>query len=69
MTHGKPPFPAGTSFHCSDTGYILLGEMLERETGHSLATAFRTLLGLDRLGLHHERSRDGVLDDPQAGRA
>jgi D-alanyl-D-alanine carboxypeptidase len=31
----------------------LLGEILERQTGHSLAAAYRTLLGFDRLGLQH----------------
>jgi D-alanyl-D-alanine carboxypeptidase len=53
MTHGKPLFPPGTSFRYADTGYVLLGEMLERETGRSLAAAYRTLLGFGRLGLHH----------------
>src|SRR5206468_13081783 len=43
----------GTDFHYSDTGYVLLGEILERQTGHSLAGAYRSLLGLDRLGLLH----------------
>jgi D-alanyl-D-alanine carboxypeptidase len=38
MTHGKPLFPPGTNFHYSDTGYVLLGEIL---------------LGFDRLGLRH----------------
>ena len=52
MTHGRPLFPPGTDFHYSDTGYILLGEILERQTGHSLAAAYRTLLSFKRLGLH-----------------
>ena len=52
MTHGRPLFPPGTDFHYSDTGYILLGEILERQTGHSLAAAYRTLLSFRRLGLH-----------------
>ena len=51
VAHGKPLSPPGTGFHYSDTGYILLGEILERQTGHSLAAAYRTLLGFDRLGL------------------
>src|SRR3954453_16379726 len=53
MTHGKPLFPPGTSFRYSDTDYILLGEILERRTGHGLATAFRALIGFKRLGLTH----------------
>jgi D-alanyl-D-alanine carboxypeptidase len=51
MTHGKPLAAPGAKFHYSDTGYILLGEMLERESGGSLAAAYRTLLGFERLGL------------------
>jgi D-alanyl-D-alanine carboxypeptidase len=53
MTHGKPLFPPGKDFRYADTGYVLLGEMLERETGHNLAAAYRALLGFDRLGLRH----------------
>src|SRR5262245_4186273 len=51
MTHGKPLSPPGAQFHYSDTGYILLGEVLERVTGHGLAAAYRRLLGFNRLGL------------------
>jgi len=51
MAHGKPYAPPGQEFHYSDTGYILLGEMLERLTGRSLAGAYRRLLGFDRIGL------------------
>jgi D-alanyl-D-alanine carboxypeptidase len=53
ITHGKPLFKPGTDFHYSDTGYVLLGEILERQTSHSLAAAYRTLLGFGRLGLRH----------------
>ena len=41
----------GEVFAYSDTGYILLGEMIERATGTSLADAYRTLLDFDGLGL------------------
>jgi D-alanyl-D-alanine carboxypeptidase len=51
MRHGKPLAAPGVKFHYSDTGYILLGEMLERESGGSLAAAYRTLLGFERLRL------------------
>jgi D-alanyl-D-alanine carboxypeptidase len=51
LTHGTPLFPPGTDFRYSDTDYILLGEILERRTGHGLAAAYRTLLGFGRLGL------------------
>ena len=53
VNHGKPLFPPDTDFHYTDTDYILLGEILERVTGRGLAAAYRTLLGFNRLGLHH----------------
>jgi D-alanyl-D-alanine carboxypeptidase len=51
MTRTKPLAPPGTEYHYSDTGYILLGEVLERVTGRRLAAAYRSLLGFKRLGL------------------
>jgi D-alanyl-D-alanine carboxypeptidase len=50
-THGKPLAPPGREFHYSDTGYILLGEILQRTTGHTLAWALRHLLRFQRVGL------------------
>ncbi len=46
-----PQSAPGTEFRYSDDGYILLGDMVERITGKSLAAAVREQLGLDRLGL------------------
>jgi D-alanyl-D-alanine carboxypeptidase len=51
MTHGRPLSRPGALYHYSDTGYVLLGEMLERVTGTRLADAYRTLLRFDRLRL------------------
>ena len=51
MTHGKPYARPGAEFHYSDTGYVLLGEILERATGGGLAHAYRGLLSFKRLGL------------------
>jgi D-alanyl-D-alanine carboxypeptidase len=51
MTHGKPFAPPGREFHYSDTGYVLLGEILERRTGLGLAGTYRSLLGFGKLGL------------------
>jgi D-alanyl-D-alanine carboxypeptidase len=51
ITRGKPYAAPAKEFHYSDTGYVLLGEILERTTGRPLAAAYRTLLGFDRLGL------------------
>lgn len=48
---GKPLDPPGTAFHYSDTGYILVGDIIERITGQSLGQAVRTQLRLDRLKL------------------
>lgn len=46
-TYGAP----GKVFHYSDTGYILLGEILEQVTGKSFASALRTLIGYEKIGL------------------
>ena len=51
MTHGQPAGAPGTVFQYSDTGYILLGEIVERLTGQGLAGAVRSGLHFDRLGL------------------
>lgn len=51
LEHGKPVGKPGERFHYSDTGYVLLGEIIERATGVSLGTAYRDLLGFERLGL------------------
>lgn len=41
----------GQTFEYSDTGYILLGEVIEQKMGTSLGAAVRSLLGLERLGM------------------
>ncbi|HEY0116792.1 MAG TPA: serine hydrolase domain-containing protein [Allosphingosinicella sp.] len=50
-TYADPPSAPGTEFRYSDTGYILLGDIIERITGKNLAAAVREQLRLDRLGL------------------
>lgn len=52
---GKP----GEAFAYSDTGYIILGEIIERSTGASLGVSFETLLRLDHRGLRHTRMERG----------
>jgi D-alanyl-D-alanine carboxypeptidase len=47
--YGKP----SEVYTYSDTGYILLGEIIEVTTGNAMAQAVRDLLAFDRIGLHH----------------
>lgn len=47
----QPVGEPGARFSYSDTGYILLGTIIERVTGESLPQAVRTELRLDDLGL------------------
>jgi D-alanyl-D-alanine carboxypeptidase len=47
---GTPVGEPGTVYAHSNTGYILLGEIIERATGTPLADAYRTLLDFE--GLH-----------------
>ncbi|MEO8451447.1 MAG: serine hydrolase domain-containing protein, partial [Gemmatimonadota bacterium] len=51
MDRGAPYGKPGEVYHYSDTGYILLGEIVERVSRMPLASAFRTLLNYDKLGL------------------
>jgi D-alanyl-D-alanine carboxypeptidase len=53
VSHGEPLGAPGSVFHYADTGYVLLGEVLERVTGENLAAAVRELLHFDDLGLRH----------------
>jgi len=48
---GKPWGMPGEVYHYCDTGYVLLGQILERTTGASLAKAARQLVGFDALDL------------------
>jgi D-alanyl-D-alanine carboxypeptidase len=51
MDYGDPQGAPGSAFRYSDTGYILLGDILERSTGEPLAVLIRRLLKLDKLKL------------------
>jgi len=51
MTAGAPYGAPGEVFHYCDTGYILLGEVLEVVTGQPMPASIRSLLGFDRLDL------------------
>lgn len=51
MEWGDPVGAPGQRFRYSDTGYILLGDIVERASGEPLPKAVRKLLKFDRLGL------------------
>ena len=49
---GEPIGPPGDQFSYSDTGYILLGEIIEKYTQADLDEGIKSLLGLEDLGLN-----------------
>ena len=51
MAWGDPYGGPGEVFRYSDTGYVLLGQVLERTAGKPLPATVRELVGFDRLGL------------------
>lgn len=53
MEFGDPVGKPGENYLYSDTGYILLGEIIERFYGGDLAVGIRTLVGFDKLGMQH----------------
>lgn len=60
----------GERFAYSDTGYVILGEILERATGRPLDAALQELLALQRRGLSHTRmERDGDAAAPDFAHA
>jgi D-alanyl-D-alanine carboxypeptidase len=48
-----PVGPPGAQFRYSDTGYVLLGAIVERYSGKPLGPAVRALVGFEQLGLTH----------------
>ncbi len=48
---GAPHAAPGQVFTYCDTGYVLLGEVVERASGRKLAAAVRELIGFERLGM------------------
>ncbi len=57
---GPPLAPPGEAFAYSDTGYVILGEVLERASGARLGEALAELLKLERLGLRRTTLDDGA---------
>ncbi len=68
MAWGDPYGAPGEVYRYCDTGYILLGEILEQVTGRTMPEAVRELVGYERLGLDStwfetlEPRPDGVPD-------
>lgn len=52
MKIGKPVNKVGAEFHYSDTGYVLLGEIIEKVTGKGLAEGIRETIDFEQLGLN-----------------
>ncbi len=51
VDHGKALSAPGERFRYNDSGYVLLGGIVEQKTGKGMAAAFRQLLRFDDLGL------------------
>ncbi len=51
VDHGDPVGEPGETFSYSNTGYVLLGSLIECASGLPLADAYRELLQFDQLGL------------------
>ncbi len=51
VSHYGPVSEPGHKFHYSDTGYILLGDIIEQVTQQTFAEAMRALLKYEKLGL------------------
>lgn len=72
ITLGPPSFPPGAGFRYSDTGYVLLGLVVEAVTAGPLARAYRDLvldpLGMERTYLEwHEPPRGGSVSHAYLG--
>ena len=51
IDHGKPEGEPGSVVSYSDTGYVILGEIIERQTGKALGQAVRDLIDYGAVGL------------------
>lgn len=53
ISESEPFGTPGDQYHYSDTGYALLGAIIEQATGSDMGTALRDLLDFEGLGLQH----------------
>jgi D-alanyl-D-alanine carboxypeptidase len=58
VTYTKPVGPPGGQFSYSDTGYVLLAEIIEKITGMTLGDAIENQLELKKLGLKDTHMED-----------
>lgn len=66
---GEPHAAPGENPYYSDTGYVVLGAVLERVTGLYLGPALRSIVGYGTLGLHatwFELSEPPATEEPRA---
>ena len=67
MREGRPAGPPGAQVAYSDTGYILLGQVIETVSERPLATALRELLDFAGLGLASTYLESAEAPPPGAG--
>jgi D-alanyl-D-alanine carboxypeptidase len=67
IKEGKPYFKPGEGYHYSDTGYILLGQIIEKVTGKPLTQVYRELI-YQPLDLHDTflEGREPALGQPRS---
>lgn len=53
MERGSPLSAPSAAYNYSDTGYVLLGDIIEQATGLNLGAAYRELLHFDAIGLDY----------------
>ncbi|MFA8449353.1 MAG: serine hydrolase domain-containing protein [Bacteroidales bacterium] len=58
IKYAKPVGEIGEKFSYSDSGYVLLGEIIEKVTGESMGDAIQTQLQLSKLGLKDTRMEE-----------
>lgn len=58
IKYAKPVGKVGEKFSYSDTGYLLLGETIEKITGQDMGTAIEEQLQLKKLGLNNTHMED-----------
>ncbi|MDR4989297.1 MAG: serine hydrolase domain-containing protein [Bacteroidales bacterium] len=66
VVQNTPVFPPGTAYGYSNTGYYLLGMIMEAATGETVADLFRQKIAEPAALLRTKLSRQGALEEPRA---